>query len=60
VVDIGFVCSVCLSSEFKFFPHTQARAPALDRRDGCYLDIGWVKLIIVVFCKPIPACQMCK
>jgi hypothetical protein len=86
VVDIGFVCSVCLSS--KFFPPVRARLALLERaREGSRgpergssfprfkrerlslpdelggrddLGCSWICADVTVFCKPIPACQMCK
>jgi hypothetical protein len=46
VVDIGFVCSVCLSSKSCSSSRTLKQ-------------VGY-RLMELVFCKPVPVCQMCK
>src|SRR6266702_167228 len=44
IVDIGFVCSVCLSSEFR---RTSVPGPVVEHH-------------LLVFCTPVPVCSTCR
>lgn len=55
IVDVGFVCSVCLSSESNFFSKNKIKL-AFRRVDF----VIFFPLSPPVFCQPIPVCSTCR